>query len=103
MPIENVYNLAYLGTMYFGSNMQGFGGATFLYDTTFKGVAVTASNCTTCIFKYFNPSKSTTFKGDASQETTIKIQNVTVTGYYGTDQVSLQSGVNPDYTLIQDF
>ena len=66
VSIDNIYNLAYLGSVYFGSDMQGYGGATFLYDTTFKGVAVTAWNCTSCTFKLFNPSTSSTFKGDAS-------------------------------------
>ena len=74
MPLDNVFNLAYLGNMYFGSTMQGTAGASFLYDTSFKGVAVTASNCTTCLFKYFDPALSTTFEGDASKTVNVTIQ-----------------------------
>jgi hypothetical protein len=72
--LDNVFNVAYLGNMYFGSTMQGTTGASFLYDTSFKGVAVTASNCTTCIFKYFDPALSTTFVGDATKTVNITIQ-----------------------------
>ena len=73
VQLENVFNLAYLGNMYFGSTMQGTTGASFLYDTSFKGVAVTASNCTTCVFPYFDPALSTTFVGDATKTVNITI------------------------------
>jgi hypothetical protein len=45
LPIENVFNIAYLGTMFFGpdSNLQGVNTPTFVYDTNFKGVAVTTT------------------------------------------------------------
>jgi hypothetical protein len=73
-----------MGNMYFGSSMQG-NSSSFLFDTTFKGIAVTASNCNTCVFKYFDPSLSSTFKGDPTKTQTLTIQGANVTGYFATD------------------
>lgn len=58
MPVENVFNLAYLGEMFFGpdNQLQGQPTPTFLYDTSFKGVAVTTTLCASCATKYYNPN-----------------------------------------------
>lgn len=86
--------------MYFGSNMQG-GNATFLYDSTFKGVAVTSVNCKSCVIGLFNLPDSSTFVGNYTNKVNITIQGSQVTGYWGRDKVSL-TGLD-DATMIPAF
>jgi hypothetical protein len=71
----------------------------FLLDTTFSGVAVTASNCSSCVFRYFDPSQSSTFVGNVSATIQMTIQGVNISGYFGSDQISFKPNLTDESKL----
>jgi hypothetical protein len=103
MNLDNIFNLVYYGSMFFGNTSQE--APYSIFDTSFKGVAVTSTSCANCTFPFFDPSASTTFVGNSSALVNLTYQGETLTGFYGTDLVSLSipsSAVTMEFFVITD-
>jgi hypothetical protein len=105
VPLDNQYNLAYTGPVYFGTPLQTSDpSSSFVYDTGSGVLTVTSTLCNKCKLipgQYYNPSASSTYKAESSSsETTLSYGSATLEGFYAEDNVCLDTS---EAVCVPDF